>query len=203
MKNMLLLIAIMLPLFALAQTDKIFAKVEGLGCPFCANGLEKKFKDIEGLKNFVIALETGAMTFTVPASLQLSVQEVADRVGKAGYTLADINIERASGQADRMNNAMTISYKGANGEETATFTVHGNCGMCKTRIEKAAMGVKGVKKATWDAEKQQIDVQYNTKKTTLKAIHEAIAAVGHDTDLVRAKDEVYDNLHGCCKYERE
>jgi copper chaperone CopZ len=87
--------------------------------------------------------------------------------------------------------------------ETSTFTVHGNCGMCKTRIEKAAMGVKGVKKATWDAEKQQIEVEYNTKKTKLIAIHEAIAAVGHDTDLVRAKDEVYDNLHGCCKYERE
>lgn len=109
----------------------------------------------------------------------------------------------ASGQVAPVNHSVAISYKGPNGEETATFTVYGNCGMCKTRIEKAATGVKGVKKATWDADKQQIEVVYNTKKTSLIAIHEAIAAVGHDTDQRRAKDEVYNNLHGCCKYERQ
>jgi hypothetical protein len=26
---------------------------------------------------------------------------------------------------------------------------------------------------------------------------------GHDTDMHRSSDEVYANLHGCCKYNRE
>ena len=30
----------------------------------------------------------------------------------------------------------------------------------------------------------------------------AIAKVEHDTDMHKATDEVYDNLPGCCKYER-
>jgi len=31
-----------------------------------------------------------------------------------------------------------------------TMEVDGKCDMCKTRIEKAALGVKGVKYAMWD-----------------------------------------------------
>jgi hypothetical protein len=27
-----------------------------------------------------------------------------------------------------------------------------------------------------------------------------VADAGHDTDQVKATDEVYANLHGCCKY---
>jgi hypothetical protein len=33
-------------------------------------------------------------------------------------------------------------------------------------------------------------------------VKKAVAKVGHDTDEVKATDEEYDNLHGCCKYER-
>ena len=31
-------------------------------------------------------------------------------------------------------------------------------------------------------------------------IKKKIADVGHDNSLYKATDEVYDNLHGCCKY---
>jgi hypothetical protein len=33
-------------------------------------------------------------------------------------------------------------------------------------------------------------------------IHKNIAAVGHDTQKVKATDEAYNNLHDCCKYDR-
>jgi hypothetical protein len=33
-------------------------------------------------------------------------------------------------------------------------------------------------------------------------VKKAIAKVGHDTDAVKAEDAVYENLHGCCLYER-
>ncbi|MBS2214063.1 hypothetical protein KEM09_21845, partial [Carboxylicivirga mesophila] len=39
-------------------------------------------------------------------------------------------------------------------------------------------------------------------KATVDAVEKAIATVGHDTEHHKADDEVYDNLHGCCKYER-
>ncbi|MFW2376759.1 MAG: hypothetical protein ACN4ES_09435 [Cellulophaga baltica] len=41
----------------------------------------------------------------------------------------------------------TISYA-QDKNKKMTFDVNGKCGMCKERIEKAALGVKGVKFAT-------------------------------------------------------
>jgi hypothetical protein len=45
-------------------------------------------------------------------------------------------------------------------------------------------------------------VVFDAAKVKPSQIHSAVAAVGHDTDKVRADDKVYENLHGCCKYER-
>jgi mercuric ion binding protein len=86
--------------------------------------------------------------------------------------------------------------------KTVTFKVYGNCSMCKTTIEKSLKGVKGIAAATWNVDKKMITVTYNPKKVELLDIHNKIAAVGYDTDIVKAKDNVYDNLHGCCQYER-
>lgn len=83
--------------------------------------------------------------------------------------------------------------------ETLEFEVAGVCGACEKRIEKAAL-IKGVKMADWDKEKQKIKVIYTTKKTDEKAIHQAIAKAGHDTEKVKATDEAYAQLSDCCKY---
>lgn len=83
--------------------------------------------------------------------------------------------------------------------ETAEFTVSGICGMCEKRIENAAL-IKGVKLAEWNKQTQKIKVIYSPDKTDEKAIHQAIAAVGHDTEKVKATDEAYAQLHDCCKY---
>jgi cation transport ATPase len=75
--------------------------------------------------------------------------------------------------------------------------------LCKKRIEKAAFSVSGVKSAVWDIDTHQLNLILNEEKTTLLDVKKAVAKVGHDTDDVKATDEEYDNLHGCCKYERK
>jgi copper chaperone CopZ len=74
--------------------------------------------------------------------------------------------------------------------------------MCKKKIEKAAKSVDGIKSAKWNVVNGNMKVKFDTNKTTSDAIQSAIAAVGYDTENYRAKDEVYENLHYCCKYER-
>jgi copper chaperone CopZ len=86
--------------------------------------------------------------------------------------------------------------------KTEKFKVYGNCGMCESRIEKAAKEVDGVISADWDKTTKQMVVEYNESKTTLEAIHKAIAKVGYDTDVVKADETVYDALPGCCQYDR-
>ena len=84
-----------------------------------------------------------------------------------------------------------------------TIEVNGNCEQCKKRIEKAAYSVSGVKSASWDVETHNLSLILNEEKTTIFDVKTAIAKIGHDTDEVKATAEVYDNLHGCCKYERK
>ena len=90
----------------------------------------------------------------------------------------------------------------ANVVKTEKIKVYGNCGQCKTRIEKAARSVQGVTKATWDSEDAMLTVTYDDTKTTTLKIEEAVAKVGHDTDHTRATDKTYNALPGCCQYDR-
>lgn len=85
-------------------------------------------------------------------------------------------------------------------QKHAMLKVQGSCDMCKARIEKAALGVKGVSSATWDSKKKELHLNYDSKTTTLEAISKAIAKVGHDTEKDKADDKVYNALPGCCKY---
>lgn len=83
-----------------------------------------------------------------------------------------------------------------------SFKVSGKCGMCETRIEKAALSVKGVESAEWDKKTSNLSVEYNAEKANKDKIQKAIAKAGHDTELYTANDKVYEKLPECCKYER-
>ncbi len=87
----------------------------------------------------------------------------------------------------------------AQGDSTVTFKVSGACGMCKQRIEKSVK-IKGVKQPSWDAASQSITLKYDPAVISLQSVHEKIAATGHDTELIKADDEVYSELPGCCLY---
>lgn len=83
--------------------------------------------------------------------------------------------------------------------KTETLKVSGNCGMCKTRIEKAAK-LDGVTKADWDSKSKMLTVTYDPAKTNLDLIGKKEAAVGHDNEKAKADDKIYSALPGCCKY---
>lgn len=83
-----------------------------------------------------------------------------------------------------------------------SIKVYGNCGMCQRRIEGALADVAGISEASWDMETKMLTVKYDGKKISSMQIQQKVAAVGHDTDAVRAPDEVYAKLHGCCQYDR-
>jgi copper chaperone CopZ len=85
--------------------------------------------------------------------------------------------------------------------KTETIKVSGNCGMCKSRIEKAAK-VDGVSKAEWSDETKVLTLEYDPAKVKSDDIQKKIAAVGHDTEKYKAEDKAYSGLPGCCKYDR-
>ncbi len=185
----------------MAQTDKFTVKVEGMGCAFCANGVDRKlneWKDISALK---IDLNTGMVNFEYPADKNLKADAVDRQINDAGYTTAYVNIERASGETEKVK--FNSNKNSDNTKEISNqLMVKGNCNMCKDRIEKAANSVKGISNAEYDLENQTLNFRMNTKKTSLEELESAITAVGHDTENAKADDAVYNDLHSCCKYDR-
>ncbi|MEE3034245.1 MAG: heavy-metal-associated domain-containing protein [Bacteroidota bacterium] len=106
-------------------------------------------------------------------------------------------------KADFISLSQDDNLKEVQKTERTSFVVKGNCKMCKKRIEKAALSIKGVKMATWDIPSNMIDIIYDVKKIDLKDVHDKISSVGHDTDKIKARDDVYDALPMCCQYRTE
>ena len=95
--------------------------------------------------------------------------------------------------------AATVQTQGASVQK-AVISVQGACEMCKMKIENTAKSVEGVKIAEWDLITKVLNIEFDPGKTSTGAISKAIAAVGYDTEMDRASDDVYNALPGCCKY---
>lgn len=86
--------------------------------------------------------------------------------------------------------------------KTATFKVWGNCDDgCKTRIEMAVKA-EGASNAVWNSKTKTLAVTFDPEKTSVDAMSKKLAAAGHDTEMYKADDKVYNSLDPCCKYPR-
>ncbi len=88
-----------------------------------------------------------------------------------------------------------------NNTKTETVKVYGNCGMCKKTIEKAGNLDDGAK-VEWNKDTKMATLTYDSTKTNQGEILQRIANAGYDSEKFTATDKVYNNLPGCCQYER-
>ena len=97
----------------------------------------------------------------------------------------------------------SICFSQDNNEKSqkVSFTVKGVCQMCKDRIEKGTIKIKGIKYVTWDIMSNNVSLIYNSKKISLDEIHKGISLLGHSTNKYTAPSEIYNNLPNCCMYE--
>lgn len=86
--------------------------------------------------------------------------------------------------------------------ETLTEKISGNCGMCKTTIEKAG-NMKNLAEVNWDQKTKMATITFDKEKTNKEEILKRIALAGYDNESYLAPEEVYAALPGCCQYERK
>ena len=84
-----------------------------------------------------------------------------------------------------------------------TTRVEGACGMCKDRIEAAALKTIGIVTADWNEDTKILSVTYDSKLFIELELHKSIAKAGHDTDKMKAEDAIYHSLPECCSYRGE
>ncbi len=62
-------------------------QVDGLACPFCAYGIEKKLSSIKGVAKIDIDIKKGQAIVTMSEGASLSEQVAREKVKDAGFTL--------------------------------------------------------------------------------------------------------------------
>jgi len=60
--------------------------VDGLACPFCAYGLEKKLKKLGAIQKMEVQLEKGRVLLAFKEEQSLTKEEIQQAVKEAGFT---------------------------------------------------------------------------------------------------------------------
>lgn len=82
------MIFILVSAVALAEEANTYhVHVNGLACPFCVYGLEKKFGEIDEVKNVNVNLKTGLVEVTMENGKSLEEALARQTVEDAGFTV--------------------------------------------------------------------------------------------------------------------
>nr|WP_321451414.1 efflux RND transporter periplasmic adaptor subunit [uncultured Carboxylicivirga sp.] len=172
-------------------------------CGMCKETIETAAKSVNGVHVAEWNKETKIFKVSYMAN-ETDLSSIHKAIAASGY---DTELEKAS--ADVYNKLPECCHYDRNyfdktntQNQTYTFKVFGNCGMCKDRIEEAASKVEGVNSAEWNEETKMITIE-GSPSLNIHMVHKAIAAVGHDTEMAKAPDSVYNKLPECCLYERQ
>ena len=87
-------------------------------------------------------------------------------------------------------------------DSTVSLRVSGACEICKDRIENA-LKIRGVRSANWNVDSKMLTLVYSPTIISLLKVNKIIVEVGHDTELEKAKDAVYNELPECCHYRKK
>lgn len=98
--------------------------------------------------------------------------------------------------------SVTFASAQIKNKTTETVKINGNCSMCKKTIENAA-NISKEAKVNWNETTKMATITYDNKKTNLDTILKRVADAGYDNERFNAPTTVYDELHGCCQYDRE
>ena len=76
----------LLPQISWAEPTELEVKVDGLACPFCAYGMEKQLKKVEGVEELKILIDEGRAILKLREGAPLDVSEIKDVIKKQGFT---------------------------------------------------------------------------------------------------------------------
>jgi len=72
----------------------VVMEVDGLACPFCAYGIEKKLKEIDGVDSIEIMFEEGRIELTFSDERVPEEDELRNAVTDAGFTVRKVTWHR-------------------------------------------------------------------------------------------------------------
>lgn len=77
----------------LAMAEEVKARVSGLVCAYCVQGIEKAFKKEEAVEHVAVDLDNGLVTVHTKGKGDLPDDKVKSIITEAGYTVTGIERE--------------------------------------------------------------------------------------------------------------
>ena len=73
-----------------AEIEQLTLRVDGLACPFCAYGLEKKITRLEGVSSYDVDMKEGKVYIGLEPKAEVEPEAIRKAVKEAGFTLRGI-----------------------------------------------------------------------------------------------------------------
>ncbi len=177
----LLLAAAFTEAFALSgQHRKVTLRVDGLACPFCAYGLEKKLKRVEGIDKLDIKLNDGLVILYFKEDAKIDKALLEKKVKEAGFTLRKITIE---GQAPPVTNGKAIQKA-----REISLQIKGMaCDSCVSRVQKALSEFDCVSDVSVDAKAGVATLACSDDKMDEQKLVKAVEKLGFKAKVIRGE----------------
>ncbi len=180
--SVILVFAFAATLTASIQLQKVTLRVDGLACPFCAYGLEKKLKRIEGAEKLEIRINEGVVILHFKEGTKIDKELIAKKVKEAGFTPKEMQIEGVSKEVAVQSDAIkgrkiTLNIKGM------------KCDGCVSRVKTALNNLDCVKNVAVDLPTEKATFTCTDKKVDQSKFVQAVEKLGFKVRVADKKSE--------------
>jgi len=94
---------------AFAQVDQYTVGVDGMACPFCAYGIEKKLKALDGVASLDIHIEKGTVDVHLDQGGKVTPDDLERAIEKAGFEIRDLHV-RGEASIENQNGSAVAQF---------------------------------------------------------------------------------------------
>ena len=98
---------------AQAEIRSATVAVDGMACPFCAFGIEKRLKKVEGVKSVSISAKKGTATLVAKAEESIDVDQIPNAIKAAGFTPGSITVDAVGRASTDEQDRVVLKVSGA------------------------------------------------------------------------------------------
>ncbi len=164
------------------QQQKVTLRVDGLACPFCAYGMEKKLKRIENLEKLDIEINEGLVILYFKEEAKIDKDLIIKKVKEAGFTPRELKIEgeskQVAGQPDAIKGQkISLNIKGM------------SCEGCVSRVKTTLNNLDCVKDVDVDLSAEKATFTCTDEKVNQVKFVQAVEKLGFKANISDKKSE--------------
>jgi len=122
-----------------ARVESATVVVEGMACPFCAFGVEKRLKKVAGVSSIEVDMGESLASLTAEEGGSIDVSSIPDAIRKAGFTPGTIEVTAVGRISAEDRGRLVFEVSGTDQE---LFLVNLAQEVAKESADFAAAGVR-------------------------------------------------------------